>query len=224
MQVRAHEHFVPHLRQPEIDNLWRRQNVHRLNEWLKSLAVDPRAPGTMRLMVNGALSDFVYSPDGSANDPLQMPAHSFALDCCLWLILTHHQTFPELNIQEFMHGATIWAGLLRVVADRVTFAGVNSSFVTPDFVAANLERLLQTIQADLDLGTDVDGRGLIPLVSQPLHSVPAMSRFGVQVLTTLGAAAGDPDSSMILIRDDVSNTDFVAQAMREGYFFFPTPR
>lgn len=110
---------------------------------------------------------------------------------------------------------------MRILAGRVTFTAINSSFVTPDFVRANLERLLQTIQADLNLGTDVDGRGLIPLVTQPLSSVPAMSRFGVQLLTTL---AGDPTSNIITVEDDISNANLVAQIMRGGYFFFPTPR
>jgi hypothetical protein len=62
---------------------------------------------------------------------------------------------------------------------------------------------------------------LIPLVTQPLSSVPAMSRFGVQVLNFL---AGDPAGNMISIVDDVSNANLVAQAMQDGYFLFPTRR
>ena len=54
-----------------------------MSEWLTSLAIDPLARGTFRLVVNSALSGFVHSQDGSANDPLEMPAHSFAFDCFL---------------------------------------------------------------------------------------------------------------------------------------------
>lgn len=164
------------------------------------------------------MSDFVHSPDGSASDPLEMPAHAFALKCDLWLILTHGLFLP-LQVREFLHGATIWGGLLRILAGRVTVAGVDSSFVTPEFVRASFERLLQTIQAGLDLGTDSTARGFFPLVTQPLSSVPAMSRFGVQVLTPLGG-----HDNMILVGDKASSDNLFAQAMRGGYLFFPTPR
>ena len=184
-----------------------------MNEWLTSLAMDPFAPGTFRLVVNSALSEFVHSPDGSANDPLEMPAHSFAFDCFLWLVLTHIQILPQASIIDFVHGATVWAGLLRIVAGRVTFTGIDSSFVTPEFVRANLERLLQTIQADLHLGTDDDGGGLLPIVSQPLSTVPAMSRFKVQISTVVG----NPASNRITVGrlGDASDAEPFAPTMRE---------
>ena len=167
----------------------------RLQEWLKSLA-DPVLRGALRLYVNSALSDFLYSSDGATNDPLGVPAHAFALDWYVWLILTR-QDLTLSKFFKFLHGATVWAGLLRIVAGRVTVAGVDSSFLTPEFVAAYLERLLQTMQADLDLTTDVTGGpgGLLPLVSQPLHSVPAMSRYNVRISTV----AGDPASNRISV-------------------------
>lgn len=161
------------------------QNAPRLQEWLKSLA-DPLLRAALRIYVNSALGDFIYSGDSLTHDPLELPAHAFALDCHLWST-SSQTTLPWHRFRHFLHGATIWAGLLRIVAGRVTVAGVNTSFVTPEFVAANLERLLQTIQADLNLGRDVDGRGLIPLISQALHSVPAMSRYHVRVSTMAGA-------------------------------------
>ena len=113
----------------------------------------------------------------------------------------------------FVHGATAWAGLLRIVAGRVTFTGIDSSFVTPEFVRANLERLLQTIQADLHLGTDVDGGGLLAIVSQPLSTVPAMSRFKVQISTV----AENPASNRISVRlpADASDAEPFAPTTRE---------
>lgn len=130
------------------------------------------------MVVNSALSAFVHSQDGHANDSLEMPAHSFALDCYWWLNLTR-RPLPRLKMTDFVHGATAWAGLLRIIAGRVTVAGVDTTFVTPEFVRANLERLLQTIQADLNLVVDVIAGGLLTLVSQSLESVPPClaSRF-----------------------------------------------
>jgi hypothetical protein len=33
----------------------------------------------LRLTINGALSDFLFSQDGIAHDPLELPPHAFAL-------------------------------------------------------------------------------------------------------------------------------------------------
>ena len=111
----------------------------RMQDWLTSLT-SPDLFGAVRLFLNSALSDFVYSQSGTA-DPLETPAHAFAFDCYVWLTLTH-PAMPPPKLYRFSHGATIWAGLLRILAGRVTVAGVDSSFVTPEFVRANLERLL----------------------------------------------------------------------------------
>ncbi|TKA51043.1 hypothetical protein B0A53_05838 [Rhodotorula sp. CCFEE 5036] len=158
------------------------QNLHRMNEWLETLTIKPQGRGALRMVANCALSDFVHSPEGSAYDPLEMSAHVFALDIYMW---------------------HIWAGLLRILAGRVTVAGVDSSFVTPEFVRANLERLLQTIQADLDLAIDMIGVGLLTLVSRSLQSVPAMSRFKVRISTV----AGDPASNRISVVDSADGSD-----------------
>jgi hypothetical protein len=163
------------------------QNAPRLPEWLKSLA-DPVLRGALRIYINSALSDFLYSADGLMHDPLDLPAYSFGLDCYLWFTSTQ-TTLPWLTFQQFLHGATIWAGLLRILAGRVTVTGVDTSCVTSELVASTLERFLQA--GDLNLGTVVDGRGLIPLVSQPLHSVPAMSRYNVRTSIVGGGSANN---------------------------------
>lgn len=77
----------------------------RIEQWIKSLK--PAAlRGLLRLYINSALSDFVHSPDGRTNDPLEMPAHDYALKSRLWLMSTQ-QSFPHLKLKEFMHGATV---------------------------------------------------------------------------------------------------------------------
>ncbi|GAA5964405.1 hypothetical protein JCM8115_006300 [Rhodotorula mucilaginosa] len=157
------------------------RNAPRMQEWLKSLA-DPILRVSLRLYVNTALSDFTYSAEGVMHDPLELPAHVFALNCYLWFHSTQ-TALPSLRKRQFLHGATIWAGLLRILAGRVTVAGVDTSCVTPELVASNLERFLRAIQADLDLTIDDTGGGLLPLVSQPLSTVPAMSRFNVKIST-----------------------------------------
>lgn len=190
------------------------QNVPGMQEWVKT--PKPAVLGyVLRLHINSALSEFVHSPDGSANDPLEMPAHAFALKCDLWLMMADRIP-PQLKATEFLHGATVWAGLLRILAGHITIAGVDSSYVTPEFVRANLERLLQTIQADLDLAIDATGGGLLPLVSQPLYHIPAMFGYNVQISTV----GGDPARNMISIGrpGDASHAERFAQTVRERFF------
>lgn len=150
-----------------------------MGEWLKSLASQPALRDVFRLLINSGLSDFVYSQDNT-EDPLEMPAHAFALDFITWLRETQPDVRPP-KLCRFLHGATVWAGLLRILAGRVHPAGVNTSFVTPELVASNLERLLRTIEADLDIAIGRKAVGLCMLVSLPLHSVPAMSRFVLRI-------------------------------------------
>jgi hypothetical protein len=189
--------------------------VHRMNEWLNSLASQPEFRDILRLTINGALSDFLFSQDGIAHDPLELPPHAFALDFNTWLS-SASPDLPWSRFVQFLQEVTIWAGLLRIVAGRVTVTGVDSSFVTPELVRSNLERLLQTIQADLDLLSDAIGEGLLSLVSQQLLSVPATARFNVQFSTV----EGDPASNRISVGrpGDTSHAEHFAQSLRERYF------
>lgn len=185
--------------------------MNRMNEWLESLATPPGVRWAVRIIVNSALCDFLHSQDGIAHDPLELPAHAFALNCYAWLSATQPE-LPWPQLRTFVHGATVWAGLLRVVAGRVNVAGSNTSFVTPDFVGANLERLLQTMQADLNF-IDVTGGGLLQLVSQPLRSVPAMSRFSVQLATL-----GDRASNRISVTPPGHAAERYIQTVQERFF------
>lgn len=186
-----------------------------MNEWLTSLASQPELRDILRLTINGALSDFLFSQDGLAHDPLELPPHAFALDFHTWLC-SACPDLPRSRFVQFLQEVTIWAGLLRIVASRVTVAGVDSSFVTPELVRSNLERLLQMIQADLDLTSDAIGEGLLWLVSQQLLCVPATSRFNVQFSTL----EGDPVSNRISVGrpEDASHAEQFAQTVRERYF------
>lgn len=166
------------------------QAVPRSSEWLESLASQPGACRFARLTINGALGDFVYSQNNNTADLLEMPAHAFGLDCHLWLI-SIQQALPPLRFRQFLHGATIWAGLLRILAGRITVAGVDSSFVTEDFVAGNLERLLQTIQGELDLTSDAIGEHLLMLIGQQLSCISATPGSSVQSPTAAGGRASN---------------------------------
>ncbi|GAA5964382.1 hypothetical protein JCM8115_006291 [Rhodotorula mucilaginosa] len=190
------------------------RNVPRMSEWLHSLASQPDVCFGLRTVINSGLSAFVYSQDNT-EDPLEMPAHAVGLDLFVWLCVTHRD-MPRPKLYRFSHGATIWAGLLRILAGRVTVAGVDSSFVTPEFVRSNLERLLRSIQADLDLAIDVTGGGLLTLVSQPLNHVPAMFGYNIQI----SSVAGDPARNMISIGrpGDASHAERFAQTVRERFF------
>lgn len=185
-----------------------------MNEWLNSLDSQPEVCFSVRTVINSGLSAFVYSQDNT-EEPLEMPAHAFALDFLVWLCATHPD-MPRPKLCRFVHGATVLAGLLRVVAGRVTTTDVDTSFVTPELVRANLERLLQTVQAELDLAIDVTGGGILPLVSQPLSTAPAMSRFNVHFSTL----AGDPTSNRVSVSrpGDASHAERFAQTVRERFF------
>ncbi|GAA5881272.1 hypothetical protein JCM3774_002873 [Rhodotorula dairenensis] len=184
------------------------QNLPRINEWLDSFPRGSEHRVALRVLINTILRACARGNDRAGS--LALPSHTFALCLCAWYTSTQQVTYSRRFI-HFLHGVTVWGGLLRILDGRI--AGADSSRVTPELARANLERILQAVQDDLDLNMDPTGGGFLELISDALTSVPALADIGV-FLTTVG---GDRATNRIRVAPlrEASLAEYFAQVLPE---------